>query len=301
MATESASATGSRAGYRARTKYLVGAYPMVVLGLLFLVPLAMLFVFSFYVNVEGGYFEPGFTIENYVRFLTHTIYRNRLLFTMEISFITTVATLILGYPLAYYISRMGNGLVRRSIMILVVSTLWITYVIRAYAWTVLLSKNGFVSQLGVLLGILPHPMSFTPGYWSLVVGMTYAFLPFMILSLFNSLNNVDPGLIEASKILGASPLTTFRRVTLPLTKNGILSGSTLVFILSLGVYVLPKILGNPPQWTLAIIIGDQITQQSNIPFAAAMSIVLMIIVVVVLGIIARMTAVSAIGLGGGSE
>ncbi|GAD51835.1 spermidine Putrescine ABC transporter permease component PotB [Halarchaeum acidiphilum MH1-52-1] len=298
MAAESASAAEGRAGIRSRTKYLVAAYPSVLLGLLFVIPLLMLVVFSFYLNVNGGYFKPGFTFENYVRFFTHRLYRGQLLFTLQISFVTTLITLVLGYPLAYYLSRMNNGLVRRAVMILVVSTLWITYVIRAYVWTVLLAKSGPISKIGVALGILPEPTGWTPGYWALVIGMAYAFLPFMILSLYNSLKNIDGELIEASKNLGAGPLETFRRVTLPLSKNGVISGSALVFILSLGVYVLPKILGSPSQWTIAIIIGDQVNQQQNIPFAAAMSIALMVVVVVILGAVARFTDVSAIGMGG---
>jgi ABC-type spermidine/putrescine transport system permease subunit I len=112
--------------------------------------------------------------------------------------------------------------------------------------------------------------------------MVYVFLPFMILTLYTSIKNLDTSLIEASKSLGVGPLGTFRHVTLPLTKDGIYSGLLLVFVLSLGVYVLPQILGNPPQWTLAVLIGNQVTYESNVPFASALSIVLIAIVAILI-------------------
>jgi ABC-type spermidine/putrescine transport system permease subunit I len=113
--------------------------------------------------------------------------------------------------------------------------------------------------------------------------MVYVFLPFMVLTLYTSIRDVDKSLQEASRSLGARPLRTFREVTLPLTKSGIISGSMLVFVLSLGVYVLPRILGNPPQWTLAVLIGNQVGVEGNIPYGATISIVLLIVVGIILG------------------
>jgi len=129
--------------------------------------------------------------------------------------------------------------------------------------------------------------------------MVYVFLPFMILSLYSSLRNVDWELIEASKNLGAGPVTTFRRVTLPLSRNGVVSGSALVFILSLGAYVIPRLLGSAQQRTLPVLIELQVIQETNYPFGSVMSIMLVAVVVGSLVLLLRFTNLTAAGLGGG--
>jgi putative spermidine/putrescine transport system permease protein len=288
----------SRAGLASRAKWYILSYPLFWLGVVFVIPMAMLFVFSFYVNVPGGAYRPGFTVENYVRFFTTELYLRQLWLTIEISLITTGASLLLGYPVAYYLARMDRPRVRSVLLITIVSTLWITYIIRAYAWQVILASRGILSSVAVGLGILQSHQSFYPGYWALIVGMVYVFLPFMILSLYSSLRNVDWELTEASKNLGAGPMTTFRRVTLPLSKNGVLSGSALVFILSLGAYVIPRLLGSASERTLPVLIELQVIQETNYPFGAVMSIALVFVVVGSLALLLRFTNMTAAGLGG---
>jgi putative spermidine/putrescine transport system permease protein len=291
-------AKSGRAGRQRRTKWYVLSYPMFWLAVIFLIPMAMLVVFSFYVNIPGGAYRPGFTIENYVRFLTTRLYLEQLWLTIEVSLVTTVASLVLGYPVAYYLARMDRPRLRSVLLITIVSTLWITYIIRAYAWQVILASRGILSTVAVGVGLLQSYQSFYPGYWALIVGMVYVFLPFMILSLYSSLRNVNWELIEASKNLGAGPLTTFRRITLPLSKNGVLSGSALVFILALGAYVIPRLLGSASERTLPVLIELQIIQETNYPFGAVMSIALVVVVVVSLGMLLKFTNLTAAGLGG---
>ena len=287
-----------RAGLRANAKWYVLSYPLVWLVAVFLVPLAMLVVFSFWVNIPGGQYEAGFTLENYVRFLTTSLYLEQLWLTIELALITSVASLFLGYPLAYYLARLDRPWLRSTLLITIISSLWITYVIRAYAWQVILASNGIVSSVGVAVGLLESQTSFYPGYWGLIVGMVYVFLPFMVLTLYSSLRNLDGELLEASKNLGAGPLRTFRRVTLPLTKNGVASGTSLVFILALGAYVLPRLLGSGQQRTLPVLIEQQIMSESNYPFGAAMSIGLVVVVLVFLWLLLRVTNVTTEDLGG---
>ena len=287
-----------RAGLRANAKWYVLSYPLVWLVAVFLVPLLMLVVFSFWVNIPGGQYEAGFTLENYVRFLTTSLYLEQLWLTIELALVTSVFSLVLGYPLAYYLARLDRPWLRSTLLITIISSLWITYVIRAYAWQVILASNGIISSLGVALGILETQTSFYPGYWGLIVGMVYVFLPFMVLTLYSSLRNLDGELLEASKNLGAGPLRTFRRVTLPLTKNGVASGTSLVFILALGAYVLPRLLGSGQQRTLPVLIEQQIMSESNYPFGAAMSIGLIIVVLVFLWLLLRVTNVTTGDLGG---
>ncbi|GEM_PF-14265 len=298
-----------RAGVRANAKWYAVSYPMFWLVAVFLVPLAMLVVFSFYVNIPGGSYRPGFTLENYARFLSVSfsagwppiegnLYLSQTWLTIELALVTAFASLALGYPIAYYLARMNRPWLRSLLLITIISSLWVTYVIRAYAWQVILASGGILSSTGVRLGLLAEPQSFYPGYWGLVIGMVYVFLPFMILTLYSSIRNIDGELLEASKNLGAGPVKTFRRVTLPLSKNGIVSGLALVFILALGAYVMPRLLGSSAERTLPVLIEAQIMSEQNYPFGAAMSIGLVLVVLAFLWVMVRFTNMTTASLGG---
>ncbi len=304
-----ATADDGRPGERANARWYALGYPLFWLVAVFLAPLALLVVSSFYVNVPGGSYRPGFTLDNYARFLDVSpgsgwppieanIYLRQLWLTIEISLVTAVVSLLLGYPIAYYLARMDRPWLRSVLLVTIISSLWVTYVIRAYAWQVILASGGILSSVGVAVGVLAEPRAFYPGYWGLVVGMVYVFLPFMILTLYTSIRNIDAALFEASKNLGAGPTTTFRRVTLPLSKNGIASGTALVFILALGAYVMPRLLGSSAERTLPVLIEAQIMGESNYPFGAAMSIGLIAVVLVFLWLMVRFTDVTAASLGG---
>ncbi|ELY88101.1 ABC transporter permease subunit [Natrialba taiwanensis] len=311
-AEPSSSDESGRAGLKSRAKWYVLSYPLFWLVAVFFVPLCMLVVFSFWENIPGGQYQIGFTLENYARFLdigfTSTwpfiepgLYLGQLWLTVELALVTAGLSLLLGYPMAYYLARMNRPWLRSVLLITIISSLWVTYVIRAYAWQVILASGGILSSVGTALGFLAEPQSFYPGYWGLVVGMVYVFLPFMILTLYSSLRNLDGELLEASKNLGAGPAKTFRRVTLPLSKNGVMSGTALVFILALGSYVLPRLLGSPGQRTLPVLIEQQIMSESNYPFGAAMSIGLIVVVLVFLWVLIRVTNVTTASLGGTEE
>jgi ABC-type spermidine/putrescine transport system permease subunit I len=266
-----------------RVKYLIVSYPAITLSLFFAVPLLLLVVVSAFQNIEGGFFQPAFTLENYVRFIGSDLFQGRMIYTLRVAGLTTILCLAVGYPLAYYIATLKSELWRRVYLSVIVSSLFLTFIIRAFAWQILLSSDSIVPTIASAIGLLEEPVALVPSYVALVIGMVYVFLPFMILTLYTSIRDVDNSLQEASRSLGARPLRTFREVTLPLTKSGIISGSMLVFVLSLGVYVLPRILGNPPQWTLAVLIGNQVGVEGNIPYGATVSIVLLIVVGIILG------------------
>lgn len=300
MATESGYAEKlDRSVVLSRSREIIIGYPSVSIAIFFAIPLLMLFVYSFYENISGGYFQPAFTFENYIRFFTTQVYIGRLIFTLELSAIVTILVGVVGYPITYYTARIRSTITRRAIIVTLLASMWITYVIRAYAWTVLLSRGAIISQIALALGLISEPQSFVPGYGALVVALVYVLLPFYILTLYPSIKQIDPSLIEASKTLGAGPLRTFVNVTLPLSKTGLLAGAALTYILTTGTYVLPTMLGKPKQWTLAVIIGGQINQELNIPFGAAMSFVLMVIIVILLAATVRLTNQDIMGLGGG--
>ncbi len=287
-----------RAGIRANAKWYAISYPLAWLGAIFFIPLTLLVVFSFWVNVPGGQYEVGLTLDNYVRFLSSSLYMGQLWLTIEVSLVTAIVSLLLGYPMAYYLARMNRPWLRSVLLITIISSLWVTYVIRAYAWQVILASGGILSSTAVRLGVLSEPQAFYPGYWGMIVGMVYVFLPFMILTLYSSIRNIDGELLEASKNLGAGPVRTFRRVTLPLSRNGIVSGTALVFILALGSYVIPRLLGSTAERTLPVLIEQQIMQESNYPFAAAMSIGLIVVVLAFLWVLVKFTNVTTASLGG---
>ncbi len=262
-----------------QTKYLVISYPAIVLGLFVVIPIAMLVTVSFFHNIEGGFYQPGFTLENYTRFFTSEFYRGRVLYTLRLAGLVSLLTLVIGYPIAYYIARLESQLWRRLYISAILSTLFLTFIIRAFAWQVLLESDSIVPLIGATVGLMDEPSSLVPSYFALVVAMVYVFLPFMILTLYMTITDIDRSLIEASRNLGAGPIETFVRVTLPLSKNGIVSGLLLVFTLSLGLFVVPRILANPGEWTIAVLIGEQVSVEGNVPFAAAISVIILLIVI----------------------
>lgn len=286
------------------SKAIVLGYPLGMLLLFFAIPLVLLIATSFYPKPSGEYYEVGFTLDHYIRLFTVPLYLKRLGFTIGLSIGTAFACLAIGYPIAYSLSRMESRLRRQVYITVIVSTMWLTYIIRSYAWTVILSKNGVLNNFLRTTGIIDQALALTPGIWALAIGMTYVFLPFAILTLYSSINNINPELEEASKNLGANRVQTFRRVTLPLSRNGIYSAWMLVFILALGAYIVPRILGKPEHWTLPVIIGNQSLSQLNVPFGAALSLVMMAVVIVILGTgykVLGLSSRSMAGAGGGSN
>ncbi|WP_458204564.1 ABC transporter permease [Haladaptatus sp. NG-SE-30] len=286
------------------SKSIVLGYPLVILILFFVIPLVLLIATSFYPKPSGEYYRVGFTLEHYHRLFTVPLYLERLWFTLVLSMGTAFACLAIGYPIAYTLSRMDSRLKRQVYITAIVSTMWLTYIIRSYAWTVILSKNGVLNNFLLTIGIVDEAIALTPGIWALSIGMTYVFLPFAILTLYSSINNINPELEEASKNLGANRFQTFRRVTLPLSRNGIYSAWMLVFILALGAYIVPRILGKPAHWTLPVIIGNQALSQLNVPFGAALSLVMMVVVIVILAAgykFLGLTSGDMTGAGGGSN
>lgn len=267
-----------------RTKYLLISYPAIVLGVFVVIPIGILFVVSFFQNIEGGFYQPALTLENYVRFFGSDLYRGRVLYTLRLAALVSAITLVVGYPIAYYIAQLSSRLWRRIYISTIISTLFLTFIIRAFSWQVLLESDSLVPTIAAALGIMSEPSSLVPSYFALVVSMVYVFLPFMVITLYITLKNIDRSLIEASRDLGAGPVATFVRVTLPLSKNGIISGVLLVFTLSLGIFVLPRILANPPQWTIAVLVGEQVGVEGNVPFGAAISVVLLTTVLIMFAI-----------------
>lgn len=277
---------------KANLKYIVVGVPVAMLVLFFLIPSLYLFATSFFPRDIGAYYTFGFTLENYTRFFDSPVYMEYLSNTLELAAVTTVVSVILGYPIAYWVARVESPALKRAFLLLIVATMWITVIIRAYAIQVVLSSNGLLNEFLIAMTPISEPITSGTGYLPTMIGLVYGFLPFAILTMYTSISNINPKLEEASRNLGASRLQTIRHVVLPLSKNGIAGAGALVFILAIGSYVVPMLLGNPSQWTLPVIITEMVTQNLNVPFGAVLSAIL-----TVLTLFFFIVAVWGLGLG----
>jgi spermidine/putrescine transport system permease protein len=246
-----------------------------------LIPLALIVVISFGARGTYGNVEYTFNLNNYTR-LFDADYASILWDSTWIALLTTVFCLLAGYPLAYYIARTHP--IRRSLlMFLVLVPFWTNFLIRIYAWMIILRGEGVLSAVMTALGLMQGPglwlfeqvQLYTPG--AVLISMVYEFIPFMILPLYTSLEKLDPSLLEAAADLGARPWRAFLRVTLPLSVPGIVAGSILVFIPAMGMFVVPDLIGGAKTVMVGNLIRNQFLTARDWPFGAAASMVLMVL------------------------
>jgi putative spermidine/putrescine transport system permease protein len=237
--------------------------------LLFLYPLLRLIVESF---VDPS---PGFG--NYVAVVTDPTLWQIIETTVIISTQCTVATLLLAYPVSYLLSRLPKTQAN-LLMMFVLLPFWTSLLVRMYAWMVLLGRHGIINESLISLGIIAAPHQMLYDRFAVVVGMSHFLLPFMVLSLYSTMLGIDRSLIEAASSMGSSFLQTFLRIYLPLSLPGVYSGCLLVFILGMGFYITPALLGSPQETTISVYIQQQI-QELNWGEGTAMAVVLVAIVV----------------------
>ncbi len=252
---------------------------LAVLALLFLAPMGIIAAYSFLTRGAYGGVELPWTIENYVR-LWDPLYGAILLRSLWIAGVSTALCLVLGYPLAYFISRAGRR--KHFYLLLVILPFWSSFLIRTYAWMFLLRDTGLFNTVLLALGWIREPLPLLYNDAAVVFGLVYGFLPFMVLPLFATLERMDRTLLEAAADLGARPLEAFRRITLPLSLPGIRAGAILVFIPCLGAYLTPDLLGGGKSVMVANLVQNQFTAARDWPFGAAVSLTLMAIVILLL-------------------
>ncbi len=250
-------------------------YPVGMLTVFFVVPFAIMLAVSFFQRVQGGFYEPVATLANYERFFS-LFFANVLGFSLGLSALAAAICVGLGFPFTYFLTRLAR---RRQVawLVFLLSVLSLSEVIVGFAWSTLLSRSAGVSNLLVALGLLGEAESWSPGFAALLLGMCYLAFPYTVLLLYPTLARLDRELVEAATTLGASPLRAFVTVVLGVARNAILSGLILAFVFTLGIYLLPQLLGRPEHWTLSVMITDQAVFQSNLPFGAAMAIFLMLV------------------------
>lgn len=250
------------------------------LGFFFFVPLFLVLVLSFLERGTYGQVVFSFTLNNYIRFID-PLYVSILWDTMVVSVLTTVITLLIGYPLAYYIARMDKKW-QHTWLLMVMVPFWINFLVRSYAWVVILRTQGVINTLLESLGLITEPLSLLYNMGSVLVGMVYTLLPFMVLPIYVSLEQLDRRKLEAAYDLGATPLKAFWHVTLPLTKPGIVSGSILVFVASVGMFVVPDVMGGAKSALIGNVIQNQFLSARDWPFGSALSIILMLLMIVMI-------------------
>ncbi|MEZ5819126.1 MAG: ABC transporter permease [Hyphomicrobiaceae bacterium] len=245
--------------------------PLAFLMAFFVVPFGVVLHDSF--RAKAG----GFTLAHYAKALGELYYWETLLLTFKLSLFVTVATLLIGYPLAYFIVRqVKSRLVRSLLYIVVITPLFTSNIVRAFGWMVLLGRRGMVNDSMIALGIIERPVPLLYGQTSIVIGLTYIMSPFMVLTVASVLQNIDRSLEEASRDLGAGAWSTFTKVTLPLSLPGVIAGSLIVFTLSVSAYVTPSILSGGRQNVTSMLIFQQYGAILNFEFGAALSIVLLV-------------------------
>jgi len=224
--------------------------------------------------------DGGFTLTGYHEFFTQPVYWWVLGYTMVIGVVTLVLTLAIGYPVAYWLVRLDRTWTV-VLMAFVLIPFWSSGLVRTYAWIVILGRQGLVNNALLGMGLIDRPFPFLGTHTAVMVGLTYYLLPYMILCLFSVMNNIDRNLMLAARNLGASPVRAFVEVFVPLTKPGVFAGSFLVFMLAIGMYITPALLGGPEQTTLPLVIALQINEALDWTLAAALSMILLAVTIVI--------------------
>lgn len=264
------------------------AIPILVwIGFLVGVPLIFVVVLSFLSRDNLGNIVFKFSLDNYKR-MFDPIYLRVFANSFLLAILTGFITLIIGYPVAYFTTRL-KAKKRSFVTALIVLPFWVSSLLRTYGWVILLGKTGLINNVLVGLNIIDQPLNMMYKFSTTLIGTAYMLIPFMIIAVYNSVDKLDRSLLEASYDLGAGKWKTFFNITLPLTIPGISGGFTLVFIPSLGMFFVSDLLGGGRTVFLGNLINTQVTRGRNRPLAAAFSVGMIVLVVLVLLIYNRVT------------
>ena len=256
-------------------QHLPVIFPGLMLTVFFIVPFGTMVAVSFFRRQQGGFYVPDFVLANYARFLT-PFFGNVLAFSLYLAIAVAVVALVIAVPFTYLIAR-SRRQTQVVWLVALLSILSLSEVIIGFAWSTLLSRTAGITNLLVAMGLMQAPQALVPGFGAVLTGMVYQAMPYAVLVLYPSMVRLDPTLTEAARTLGASPLKAFFTVVLPALRTTLIATLIMAFIFALGSYLLPQILGRPSHWTLSVLITDQALYQSNMPFAAAMAVFLVLV------------------------
>lgn len=260
-----------------------------VVGLLlalFVVPLALMVAVSFWQRA-GGELVPVWSAANYTRLFSVPFLRSALIGSVEVTGLTTVLSVLVAYPMAYTLAFGVPQRWQRILLLLSVLPFWTAYVVRSYSWLLVLSEGGVVNALLLRLGVVDQPLALAYTRGATVLGFVHFFAMLLTLTIYASLVQINPSYRKAAADLGASPLRCFLRVTLPLSMPGVMVGAFLTFVICIGDYVTPQILGGGKELLLPQAIMLQLARAANVPMAATMSVTLMLVIVALYALAAR--------------
>jgi spermidine/putrescine transport system permease protein len=262
---------------------LVLVLPAVIwYSVFFLAPLTQMVFISFAVPGPYGGVEPGFILDSYQE-LGNPLYLNIFLVTLRMALIGTLGCLIVGYPLAYFLATRA-GRYKTLLLLLIILPFWTSFLIRTYAWETILDPQGALSQALQEAGLIHGPLAILYSQVAIFIGILYNYLPLMVFPLYVALERLDKRLVEASKDLGAGRFATFRRVTLPLTLPGVITGCLLVFIPLTGEYLIPTILGGSKNIFMGNLIANQFLEARDWPFGATLGVAVIVLLLLLVSI-----------------
>ena len=267
------------------------------LFLFMIVPVAFMVAVSFW---SSGYFgtKPDFTFKNYLKLFQSPLYSGQLIKTLRISLEVTLLSLLLSYPIAYFISR-GRGALKIVLLLLLFLPFWASYVVRAFVWLPILGRNGVLNSLLIGMGVIDTPIDgllYNEGV--VLVGLVYVYTLFMTLPIYLSIERIDKRLIEAASDLGARPFSIFWRVMLPLSWPGVVSGCIMVFLLTLSAYVTPQLLGGPKGILYGNVIASQFLGNNDWAFGSALAVALVLITLLLFVLLGRKMKIEQVFTGG---
>lgn len=245
----------------------------------FVVPFCFMLVMSFWQRI-GGEIVATWGLHNYLNFFAKSHLLKALINSIEISLSVTFLSVVLAYPLAWIIAHRVPERWQRTALLLAILPFWTSYVVRSYAWLLVLSKQGIVNTFLLDVGIIAEPLTIASTRYATIIGFVHFFVMLLTLTIYSNLKQLSPNYARAAADLGAGPIKTFWHVILPLSLPGVVVGAFLTFVLCIGDYITPKILGGSNELVLPQLIMMQIGRRADFPNAAAMSIILMLVVLV---------------------
>lgn len=271
-----------------QTGHIWTLFPVIFWMAAFLtVPLIIVIITSFFTRGAYGQVEHIFTLENYVR-IFNPLYIKVLLTSLWLSFITTILCLVTGYPIAYFIA-MSPKKYRNILLMFITIPFWTNSLIRAYSWIILLRTTGIINTYLIRMGIIHHSIQMLYTNGAVLLGLIYSLFPFMVLPLYASIDSMDKTYLEAASDLGASPAYSFFKITVPLTMPGIVAGSILVFIPTLGLFFIPDLMGGSKVMLISNLIKNEFLTARNWPFGSAVSIVIILLTFLLIGIYLKLS------------
>ena len=257
-------------------------FSALMLTVFFVVPFGIMIAVSFFRRVQSAFYEPAFVLDNYARFLS-LFFGERLGFSLLLAALVAALCVVIGLPFTYQLVRLSRPL-QVSWLVAMLAILSLSEVIIGFAWSTIFSRTAGITNILVAVGLMQEAISLTPSFGAVLAGMVYQAFPYAVLLLYPSVAQLDPSIMEAGRTLGASPVLAFFNLVIPMLRNALLAVFVMVFVFALGSYLLPQLLGRPEHWTLSVLITDQAIYQSNMPFAAAMAVFLVLVSLALVGL-----------------